>query len=152
MDLPDRVAQFIARHVQKNVRELEGALVKISAVHSLTGQEITEEFASQVLKDILPQHRPVDVEQIQREVARFYKVAVEELRADRRTKALAHARQVAMYLARKLTKSSFPEIASRFNKDHSTVISAVRKMETLREQDPAVKKDLDDLEAKLGAS
>ena len=152
VDLPDRVAQFIARHVQKNVRELEGALVKISAVHSLTGQEISEEFASQVLKDILPQHRPVDVELIQREVARFFKVAVEELRQDRRTKALAHARQVAMYLARKLTKSSYPEIASRFNKDHSTVISAVRKMEALREQDPAVKKDLDELEAKLGAS
>jgi chromosomal replication initiator protein len=152
VDLPDRVAQFIARHVQKNVRELEGALVKLSAMHSLTGQEITEEFASQVLKDILPQHRPVDVEVIQREVARFFKVAVEELRADRRTKALAHARQVAMYLARKLTKSSFPEIATRFNKDHSTVISAVRKMETLREKDPAVKKDMEELEAKLGAS
>jgi chromosomal replication initiator protein len=152
LDLPDRVAQFIARHVQKNVRELEGALIKISAVHSLTGQAITEEFAAQVLKDILPMNRPVDIEQIQREVARFYKLAVEELRQDRRTKALAHARQVAMYLSRKLTKSSFPEIAAKFNKDHSTVISSVRKVEKERETDEAVKKELVELEHKLGVA
>ncbi len=107
-ELPDNVCHFIARHVQKNVRELEGALVKISAVHSLTGQPITEEFAAQVLRDILPAHRPVDIEQIQRETARYYKVAVEELRADRRTKHLAHARQVAMYLARRLTQELLP--------------------------------------------
>lgn len=150
--LPDRVCHFIARHVQKNVRELEGALVKISAVHSLTGQAITEEFAAQVLKDILPAHRPVDVDQIQREVARYYKVAVEDLRQDRRTKQLAHARQVAMYFARKLTKSSFPEIATRFNKDHSTVISGVRKVEKLRETETSVRKELEEIEIKLGVS
>jgi chromosomal replication initiator protein len=149
--LPDRVCQFIARHVQRNVRELEGALIKISAMHSLTGQPITEDFAAQVLKDILPQNRPVDLDQIQREAARFYKITVEELRQDRRTKHLAHARSVAMYLCRKLTKSSFPEIASRFNKDHSTVISAVRKVEKLREEQPGVNRELLELESKLGA-
>jgi chromosomal replication initiator protein len=133
-ELPDNVCHFISRHVQRN----------------LTGQPITEEFAAQVLRDILPAHRPVDIEQIQRETARYYKVAVEELRADRRTKHLAHARQVAMYLARRLTRSSFPEIAARFNKDHSTVISSVRKVERLRETDTAVRKELDELEAKLG--
>src|SRR5262249_29593999 len=143
--IPDRVCHFIARHIQKNVRELEGALVKISAVHSLTGQPITEEFATQVLKDILPAHRPLDIEQIQREVARYFRVAAEELRQDRRTKHLAHARQVAMYLSRKLTKSSFPEIAAKFNKDHSTVISAARKVESQRETDPTVRKELDEL-------
>ncbi|HYV45738.1 MAG TPA: chromosomal replication initiator protein DnaA [Myxococcaceae bacterium] len=150
LDLPDRVCHFIARHVQRNVRELEGALVKISATHSLTHQPVTEEFAAQVLKDILPSQRPLDVEHIQREAARYYKVAVEELKQDRRTKALAHARAVAMYLSRKLTKSSFPEIAAHFNKDHSTVISAVRKVESSRENDAAVKKQLEDLEVKLG--
>jgi chromosomal replication initiator protein len=149
-DLPDRVCNFIARHVQKNVRELEGALIKISAVHSLTGQAITEEFAAQVLKDILPANRPLDIEHIQREVARFYKIAVEDLRQDRRTKALAHARQVSMYLARKHTKASYPEIASKFGKDHSTVISSVRKVEAQRETDEVVKKELVELEAKLG--
>ena len=148
--LPDDVAHFIAKHVQKNVRELEGALVKLSAIHSLSRQPLTVEFASHVLKDILPANRVVDVELIQREVARYYKVTVEALREDRRHKALSHARQVAMYLCRKLTKSSFPEIASRFNKDHSTVISAVRKVERLRETDATVKRELDELEEKLG--
>ncbi|HVE84838.1 MAG TPA: chromosomal replication initiator protein DnaA [Myxococcales bacterium] len=150
LELPDRVCHFIARAVQRNVRELEGALVKIAATHSLTGQPVTEELVAMVLKDILPNQRPLDVEHIQREVARYFKVAVEELKQDRRTKHLAHARAVAMYLSRKLTKSSFPEIATHFNKDHSTVISAVRKVETSREADPTVKKQLDDLEGKLG--
>lgn len=150
--LTDKVCQFIARHVQRNVRELEGALVKISAVHSLTGQPVTEEFAAQVLKDILPANRPIDMEQIQRETARHYKLSVEELRQDRRTKHLAHARQVAMYLCRHLTKASFPEIAAKFNKDHSTVISAVRKVEKLRDTDDTVKRELSELESKMGAA
>lgn len=149
-DIPDRVCHFIARHVLKNVRELEGALIKVSAVHSLSGQAITEEFAAQVLKDILPASRPVDIEQIQREVARYYKIAVEDLRQDRRTKHLAHARQVSMYLARRLTKSSFPEIAAKFHKDHSTVISSVRKVEKLCETDEAIRREISELEAKLG--
>ncbi|WP_044189415.1 chromosomal replication initiator protein DnaA [Hyalangium minutum] len=150
LTLPDDVAHFIAKHIQRNVRELEGALVKLSAIHSLSRQPLTVEFAANVLKDILPANRVVDVEAIQREVARYYKVTVEALKEDRRHKALAHARQVAMYLCRKLTKSSFPEIASRFNKDHSTVIASVRKVEGSRETDPTVKRELDDLEEKLG--
>ncbi|MCP3137106.1 chromosomal replication initiator protein DnaA [Pyxidicoccus xibeiensis] len=152
LDLPDSVAHFIAKHIQKNVRELEGALVKLSAVHSLTRQQVTEEFASEVLRDILPAQRAVDIEAIQREVARFYKVTVEGLKEDRRHKALAHARQVAMYLSRKLTKSSFPEIGARFGKDHSTVISAVRKVEGLRASDSTVQRELAELELKLGAN
>jgi chromosomal replication initiator protein len=148
--LPDQVCQFIARHIQRNVRELEGALVKISAVHSLTGQPITEDFAAQVLRDILPQNRPVDIELIQRECARYYKVAIEDLRQDRRMKQLAHARQVAMYLARTLTRSSFPEIADKFNKDHSTVISAVRKVERLIGADAQLRKEIAELHLKLG--
>jgi chromosomal replication initiator protein len=150
ISIPDRVSQFIARHIQKNVRELEGALIKLSAMHSLTGQPITEEFAAQVLKDILPLNRAADVELIQREVARFFKIAVEELRQDRRTKHVAHARQVAMYLCRKLTMNSFPEIAARFNKDHSTVIAAVRKVEKQRQHELSVNRELTELEAKLG--
>jgi chromosomal replication initiator protein len=131
---------------------LEGALVKLSAMHSLTRQPVTEEFAADVLRDILPAQGVVDIEAIQREVARFYKVTVESLKEDRRHKALAHARQVAMYLSRKLTKSSFPEIAARFSKDHSTVISAVRKVEGQRETDATVQRELAELELKLGGA
>ena len=85
-DLPDKVAHFIARHVVKNVRELEGALVKLSAVHSLTRQPVTEEFAEQVLKDLLPQKRPLDVETIQRETARYYKLSLDDLKGTGRLK------------------------------------------------------------------
>jgi chromosomal replication initiator protein len=98
---------------------------------------------------VLPTRHVVDVETIQKEVARYYEVPAEALKEDRRHKALAHARQVAMYLSRKLTKASFPEIGARFSKDHSTVISAVRKVEKLRESDLGVKRELDELEAKL---
>jgi len=147
--LPDSVAVFIARHVLKNVRELEGALVKVSAVHSLTGQPITEEFAAQVLRDVLPQRRVLDLDTIQREVARYFKVPSEELRQDKRVRQVAHARQVAMYLSRKLTSSSFPEIGKAFQKDHSTVISAVRKVEAERESNAAVRADLEELEKRL---
>ncbi len=151
LQLSDRVCHFIARHIQKNVRELEGALIKISAVHSLTGQPITEDFVAQVLKDVLPTNRPIDIDFIQRETARFFKLAIDDLRQDRRTKQLVHARQVAMYLCRKLTKNSFPEIGVRFNKDHSTVISAVRKIEKLRETETSLHKEITELETKLGA-
>jgi len=147
--LPDSVGVFIARHVLKNVRELEGALVKVSAVHSLTGQPITEEFAAQVLRDVLPQRRVLDLDTIQREVARYFKVPSEELRQDKRVRQVAHARQVAMYLSRKLTSSSFPEIGKAFQKDHSTVISAVRKVEAERESNAAVRADLEELEKRL---
>ncbi len=151
-ELPDAVAHFMARAFQRNVRELEGALVKVSAIHSLTRQPVTVEFAQHVLKDMVPTLQVVDVEAIQREVARYYKVPVEALKEDRRHKAVAHARQVAMYLSRKLTKGSFPELALRFHKDHSTVISAVRKVERLRETDASVKRELDELESKLSGN
>ncbi len=150
MEIPDHVCQFIARYVQRNVRELEGALVKIGAVHSLTKQPITEELAAQVLKDLLHNHRPLDIDLIQRECARYFKVAVEELRQDRRMKQISHARQVAMYLARKHTAASFPEIGKKFNKDHSTAIAAVRKIENGVKDNAQLRKEISELEQKLG--
>jgi chromosomal replication initiator protein len=153
VDLPDAVAHFIARHVQKNVRELEGALIKLSAVHSLTRQPITEELAAQVLKDVLPARRVVDVEAIQREVARYYKVAVEELKGERRTKHVSQARQVAMYLCRTLTDASFPVIGEKFGgKHHTTVLTSVRNIESQKGSDAQLKKELDELNEKLGAA
>jgi len=149
-ELPDAVAQFIARHVVRNVRELEGALIKVCAVHSLTGQPITEEFTAQVLKDILPAQKQLDTETITREVARYYKLTVEELKGDRRTKNVAYARQVAMYLVRTLTTLSLPNIGEKFNKDHSTVLSSVRKIEAQREGDEQLKSELAELSGRLG--
>ena len=147
--LPDAVALFIAQRIQHNMRELEGALIKVAAVHSLTGQAVTVELAQQVLKDILPSPKPLDAEEIQRHVARYFKVTVDELRQDRRHKQLAHARQVAMFLCRKLTRASFPELGNKFNKDHTTVLAAVRKIDRLKDTDAALKRQLHELESQL---
>jgi len=149
-ELPDKVAHFIARHVLRNVRELEGALIKLCAVHSLTRQPMTEEFAAQVLKDILPAKEQLDVDSIQREVARFFKLNVDELRGASRIKHVAHARQVAMYLCRAHTRASLPELGQKFSKDHSTVLASVRKIELIQEKDEALRKDLAELKARLG--
>ena len=151
-ELPDAVAQFIARHVVRNVRELEGALIKVCAVHSLTGQPISEEFAAEVLKDILPAQKQLDCETIAREVARYYKLTVEDLKGDRRTKNVAYARQVAMYLVRSLTTLSFPLMGEKFNKDHSTVISSVRKIEAQRTNDDQLKGELAEITGRLGVA
>jgi chromosomal replication initiator protein len=149
--LPDRVAHFIAQHVVKNVRELEGALIKVLAVHALTGQPLTEELCAQVLKDIIPTQKALDAEHIQREVARYYKLPVDELRGERRVKHIAHARQVAMYLCRTMTSASLPEIGKKFNKDHSTVLSSVRKIERLKQTDEQLQLELGELTQKLGS-
>ncbi len=150
--LTDKVGHFIARHVVKNVRELEGALIKVTAVHALTGQPLTEELCAQVLRDFMPTQKALDADHIQREVARYYKLGVEELRGERRVKHVAHARQVAMYLCRTLTQASLPEIGKKFNKDHSTVLTSVRKIESLRESDEQLKLELGELSNKLGTA
>ena len=150
--LTDKVAHFIARHVMKNVRELEGALIKVTAVHALTGQPLTEELCAQVLRDVLPAQKVLDAEHIQREVARYYKLGIEELRGERRVKHVAHARQVAMFLCRTLTQSSLPEIGKKFNKDHSTVLTSVRKIQNLKDTDEQLKLELGELGQKLGSA
>jgi chromosomal replication initiator protein len=151
-DLPDKVATFIAKHVVRNVRELEGALIKLSAMHSLMRQPLTEEFTAQVLRDVLPAQRIVDTDTIQKETARYYKVSLEDLKGERRTKHIAHARQVSMYLCRTINNTSFPEIGARFDKDHSTVISSVRKVEAQKGNDDVVRRELLELLARLGVT
>lgn len=147
--ITDKVAHFIARVVVHNVRELEGALIRVIAVHALTGQPLTEELCATVLGDMLPEKVTLDAEMIQKEVARFYKLNVDDLRGERRLKPVAHARQVAMYLVRTLTTSSLPEIGKKFNKDHSTVLASVRKIEQLKGADAQLQLDLGELTKKL---
>ena len=148
--LTDVVSQFIARHVVKNVRELEGALIKVTAVHALTGQALTEELCAQVLKDMMPANGVVDGPFIQKEVARYYKLPADELSGERRVKNVARARQIAMYLCRTLTPASLPEIGRQFKKDHSTVLTSVRKIERERMSDKQLQLELGELHTKLG--
>ena len=148
--LPDAVANYIARTVQKNVRELQMALNRVYAHHSLARQPLTEELAAHILKNVLPQSRPLDIEQIQKEVAKYFKLATDDLKSPKRQKQFVHARQIAMYLSRKLTSASFPEIGEKFNRDHSTVMSSCEKVETeLANSEPVLKKEVDDLSSRL---
>ena len=109
--LPDDVAIYLATNIKSNVRELEGSLIRIGAFASLTGMEVSVDLAKEVLKNVI-QQKPVSIslEDIQRNVATFYNVKVIDLKSKKKLKILSHPRQVAMYLCRKYTQKSFPEI------------------------------------------
>jgi chromosomal replication initiator protein len=141
VDLPDDVALYLAAHIKTNVRELEGALLRLAARASFQQQSISLELARDALAKLIANTPTgLTIETIQREVAGYFDVKLHELKGPKRHRAVAHPRMIAMYLARKLTNMSFPEIGSRFGgKDHSTVISAVRKIERLCAEDPTTR-------------
>src|SRR3990167_6192449 len=146
--LPDDVAIFLASNIKSNIRELEGSLIRIGAFASLTGMEISVDLAKEVIKNVI-QQKPVSIslDDIQKNVATFYNVKVIDLKSKKKIKVLSHPRQVAMYLCRKYTQKSFPEIGKTFGgKDHSTVMHAVRKISQMAQEDPVFKKDLDSIE------
>ncbi|MFW0094729.1 MAG: chromosomal replication initiator protein DnaA [Coxiella endosymbiont of Haemaphysalis qinghaiensis] len=133
MRLPHEVAFFIAKHIQSNVRELEGALKRVVANAHFTGQPITVVFTRDALRDLLTlQARMITIENIQRTVAEYYKIKVSDLLAKRRSRSIARPRQMAMALAKELTNHSLPEIGDAFNgRDHTTVLHACRKVKEL---------------------
>src|SRR3954447_18414218 len=149
--LADDVALYIAAHVKSNVRELEGALLHVSARASVFGVAITKEFVEETLRNLIASSPAgLTIEAIQREVASYFDIKLTDLKGPKRHRAVAHPRMIAMYLARRLTSMSFPEIGSRFGgKDHSTVISAVRKIERLVTQDPSLRSVVGTLESHL---
>src|SRR5205807_10536267 len=136
--LPDDVALFLGSHIRSNVRELEGSLIRLAAFASLTKSSITVDLAKDVLKTVLVVRgdKP-DVEQIIRMVGEQMQVKPQDIKGDRRQQGIARARQVAMYLTRRITGLSYPAIGVKFGgKDHSTVINAEQRIEQLmREED-----------------
>jgi chromosomal replication initiator protein len=149
--LPDDVALYLAAHVKTNVRELEGALLRVAARASFQGQAITLDVARDALQKLLA-HTPtgLTIENIQREVSAYFDIKLHDLKGPKRHRAVAHPRMIAMYLSRKLTSMSYPEIGSRFGgKDHSTVISAVRKIERLCAEEPTVRSVVNTIETHL---
>ena len=125
--VPDEVAQYIAQHISSNIRELEGALSRLRAHAEMARTPISVDLAAEVLKELLPQARvrPVTIPAIQRAVAEFFGIRIEEMKAKRRTKGVAFPRQVAMYLCRELTDASLPRIGEEFGgRDHTTVMHA----------------------------
>jgi chromosomal replication initiator protein len=130
--LPDDVALFLANTSSSNIRELEGFLIRISAFASFYNSEINLDFAKKVFKNISVHNEgiPVSIESIQKAVANHFNLKIADLKSSRKLKAFTVPRQIAMYLSRKLTNSSFPEIGNKFGgKDHSTVIHANKKVQ-----------------------
>lgn len=141
--IDEQVAFFIAKHVRSNIRELEGALIRIEAYSRFHKQTISVELAKEALKDLLASHHKlVSVENIQKTVADYYRIKVVDLLSKKRTRAIARPRQIAMYLARELTQFSLPEIGVAFgDRDHTTVLHACKTIENLRNIDPSIKAD-----------
>jgi chromosomal replication initiator protein len=133
LDLPENVAMFLADGIASNVRELEGALNRLAAHAQLYGADMTIDFAQEQLRDLFRANiRTVTLEDIQRKVAEYFDVRLAELLGSRRLRAIARPRQVAMYLAKRLTSKSYPDIGRAFGgRDHTTVIHAVRTIENL---------------------
>ncbi len=151
VDLPDDVALTVASYVRSNVRELEGALVQLSARASLTGCTITKEVAEEILKTLASTgSTSLTVESIQREVSSYFEVKLHEMKGPKRHRAVSHPRMIAMYLSRHLTTMSYPEIGSRFGgKDHSTIINAVRKIEKKMAEDASLRSVISTLTTRL---
>ena len=141
--LDENIAFFIAKQIQSNVRELEGALKRVLAFSRFTGHPITLDLAKEALKDLLAvQMRQVSIDNIQKTVADYYKIKVAEMYSKKRSRVVARPRQLAMALAKELTQLSLPVIGDAFGgRDHTTVIHACRKIEELRGLDPNIAKD-----------
>lgn len=142
--IPDKVLEFVAHKVTSNIRELEGALNRIIASAVFVGREITVESAREVLSDLLrTSERRITVDEIQKKVANHYAIKLNDMSSSRRLKQVVVPRQVAMYLAKKLTNLSLPEIGKSFGgRDHTTVIHAVKKVEADMQSDQSLAEDV----------
>jgi chromosomal replication initiator protein len=146
LELPREVAIHLASKIDSNVRELEGCLTRLSAFASLSKTAITVDFARHVLQDLLRDRSTVSIETIQRIVCEHYGLRLSDLLSKKRTRNIAFPRQIAMYLARKLTGSSFPMIGERFGgRDHSTVIHANSSIERRIKDDQRLRYSVEEL-------
>jgi chromosomal replication initiator protein len=153
IELADDVCVYIAQSVRSNVRELEGTLIRLAAKASLLGKPIELDFArTEIAATGTSRPNEASVEDIQRVVCHHFKLRSTDLLSKDRHKSIAFARHVAMYLCKQRLKCSFPELGRAFgNRDHTTIISAVRKVEALRSNDPEVRAHIEAIERKLGS-
>ena len=152
IDLPMPVIEFMAKHISKNIRRLEGALIKISSYAALTGKVLDLATAEHLLKDVLMEEAQnrLNIEGIQKRVADHFQIRHSDMTSKRRPNAIAFPRQIAMYLSRQLTRHSLQEIGEAFGgRDHGTVIHAVKTVENMMEQDNSVRGSVDFLKAQL---
>ncbi|MGH8011688.1 MAG: chromosomal replication initiator protein DnaA [Candidatus Binataceae bacterium] len=150
MQLPPDVELYIAENVSSNVRELEGCLTRLAALASMNKAVITAEFARQALRDLIHTREvKPDIEAIQKTVADFFHIRLADLKSKKRTQHIAFCRQVAMYMCRKLTDSSFPTIGEHFGRDHSTVIHAYNLIQRRIGNDSAFRFSIEKIEREL---
>jgi chromosomal replication initiator protein len=152
IELPMPVIEFMAQHISKNIRRLEGALIKISSYAALTGKTLDLATTEHLLKDVLMEEAQnrLNIEGIQKRVADHYQIRHSDMTSKRRPNAIAFPRQIAMYLSRQLTRHSLQEIGEAFGgRDHGTVIHAVKTVENMMEQDNSVRGSVDFLKAQL---
>jgi len=147
--LPDDVAMFIAQSVRSNVRELEGCLIRVSAHATLSKQPMTVELAKTVLKDVLPARNRLTCDGILKATAQHFDVKIQDLRSSKRARAIALPRQIAMYLCRKLTAASYPEIGRALGgRDHTTAINAFKRVSE-RLSEPELRRHVEEIERLL---
>lgn len=148
LDIPNEVMLYIANQIDTNIRELEGALIRVVAYSSLINKDINADLASEALKDIIPSSKPkvITIHDIQRTVGEHFSVKLEDFKAKKRTKSVAFPRQIAMYLSRELTDYSLPKIGEEFGgRDHTTVIHAHEKISKLLQSDLQLQKQMKEL-------
>lgn len=151
-DVGDKIIDYIAENVDSNIRELEGALLRIVAYSNLTSRDVDLEMAQLVLRDILEQKKKIviDSSRIKAIVSQAYGISVEDMESKKRPKDIAYPRQIAMYLCRELTDLSLPKIGSDFGgRDHTTVIHAIDKIASEIKEDSNIKKTINDLKMKI---
>jgi chromosomal replication initiator protein len=150
--MSNEVANFLAQTVKTNVRELEGTLLRLAVKAELMKRPIDIEFAKEALRTQLPkQDAAVSVDDVQRAVCEYFNIKLADLKSHRRHRSLAHPRMIAMYLCRQRLHTSYTELGERFGgKDHTTVISAVRKIESrIDSEDAELRQSIEAIEHKL---
>ncbi|WP_243292743.1 chromosomal replication initiator protein DnaA [Bacillus sp. FJAT-47783] len=152
LDIPNEVMLYIANQIDSNIRELEGALIRVVAYSSLINKDINADLAAEALKDIIPSSKPkvITIQDIQRMVGQHFNVKLEDFKAKKRTKSVAFPRQIAMYLSRELTDSSLPKIGEEFGgRDHTTVIHAHEKISKMLQKDDVLQRQIKEIEELL---
>ena len=152
LNVANEVMVYIATKIKSNIRELEGALIRIVAYSSLTNRPITVELATEALKDIISnkQNKNITIDVIQDVVAGYFNLRIEDLKSQRRTRNVAYPRQIAMYLSRKITDMSLPKIGEEFGgRDHTTVIHAYEKISDALNTDESLQHTVNDITKKL---
>ena len=152
LDIPNEVMLYIANQIDTNVRELEGALIRVVAYSSLVNQDIDAQLAADALKDIIPSKKPkiITIQKIQQVIGEKYNIRQDDFIAKKRTKSIAFPRQIAMYLSREMTDLSLPKIGEEFGgRDHTTVIHAHEKISRMLENDTAINQDIEEVKEQL---